>query len=346
MNPQNTIICVSMYKTPIPWADKLREKGFIVQPYTKEDSTSPYNVSKNVGNEASAYLKYILDNYECLPEYTIFLHDHETSYHQEGSIIDAITARIGHTAQYFNFNIVNNAEFYLYEATGLILLYKEFLEEYTGPLRQYGEFTLGSKLYAQFQVHKSLITARPRKMYENIYNWMMTCNPDKYIAGFFMEVFWDIIFGQIRPIEYFPRILVIASNPPQDTSTIYPQYGTEVFKFYHLGKEDSGPWKSMKGPLEIYDFIIQVDPSIKGIVYDHILTQLYYYNLVKANIFLTLSGDPEGQRFFIKSSGKQDGPLTRLTINDSDLNNSPFLGNNISDHINRFKIRNIYDKPV
>jgi len=62
-----------------------------------------------------------------------------------------------------------------------------------------------------------------------------------------------------------------------------------------------------------------------------------------ANIFLTLSGDPEGQRFFIKSSGKQDGPLTRLTINDSDLNNSPFLGNHLADHPNRFKIHSIYN---
>ena len=41
----------------------------------------------NKGNEASVYLKYIIDFYDNLPEFTFFIHDEEYSWHHSGSTL-------------------------------------------------------------------------------------------------------------------------------------------------------------------------------------------------------------------------------------------------------------------
>ena len=343
MNPQNTIIVISTFDKPIFWADRLTAQGFEVRPYTKCNPKSPYDVPKNVGNEASAYLKYIIDNYEVLPEYTIFLHDHEYSPHQEGSIIDAIQSRINSIEPYFNFNITSNSEYYgVYEVSGFTKLYKELLEKYTGELYKYGEFLLGTKLHAQFQVHKSLICLRPKEMYEDIYNWMMTPNVSRYMSGLFMEYFWDIIFGQKKPLEYFPKIAVISHGLEQPDNNLLIQYGKDVFDFYYDGKTNpESIWKEVESlVLENYNFVIHIDSSIKGVIYDHILTQLYQHNLIKSDIFLVLAGDPEGEQFYIKTVTNDN--CSQIIMNDLEVSYSPFLGTNIFHNPHRLQKFQLY----
>ena len=344
MDPKNTIIVSSIYKTPIPWADRLREMGFEVRPYTKEDPTSPYNVPKNIGNEASAYLKYIIDNYESLPEYSILLHDHEYSYHQEGSIIDAISSQIGTTKLFWNFNKVAGAEFYLYNQYNpdrtintynvLISLYNEFLEPYCGDICQYGEFIFGQKLNAQFLVHKSLILARPKIMYENIYNWMMiTKKLNPFISGFFLEVFWELIFGQVQPQTLWPKVAAVTfGDKKEEPITVYTKH---VIDFFYVKRTEELP------NLANYQILIQYDNSIKDIHFDHIYSQLKYYNLLDKNFTLTLTGDITGAKFKICSIR---GPGQGIVMNDTDIYNSLFLGNNIINYENRFKLYILYDE--
>ena len=56
--------------------------------YDKETPENLHNISANKGNEATVYLKYIIDNYENLSDFTFFVHDEEYSWHHSGSIID------------------------------------------------------------------------------------------------------------------------------------------------------------------------------------------------------------------------------------------------------------------
>ena len=341
MNPSNTVIVVSTYIKPVPWVDKLKEKGFEVRLYTKENPESKYNVPVNRGNEASAYLKYFIDNYEDLPEYSILLHDHEYSYHQEGSIIDAISAKIGTSEKFWNFNIKSEAEFYGYEQDELINLYNIFLKEYCGDLYQYGEYIFGRKLFAQFLLHKSLILGRPKEMYEKIYEWLITKPVDRFVSGFFLEVFWDIIFQQVKPVDFFPKVIFLTdSAPPEKIPNIY--YGASYIDFYYLAGNASTEWKKYDpSVLPNYNFVIYFNNSIKNINFIHVYSGLKFYNIDRANIFLTLDGDKQGKLFFIRSIS--NSTPQRLLLNDSDLNNSQFLGNNFSFHINRFKIHSVYE---
>lgn len=347
MNPQNTIVVISLYNKPIPWADKLRGMGFDVRPYTKEDPTSPYDVPKNVGNEASAYLKYIIDNYDTLPEYSILLHDHEFSYHQEGSIVDAIQNKIGTEESFWNFNIPTKHEFYLYDASERITFYNDFLKEYIGPdIYKFGEFIFNRKLFAQFLVHKSLIQARPKQMYEKIYTWLMTKNVHKWLSAFMLEIYWDIIFGQVKEISFFPKIAVWTDSlAPREDFLV--QYAKDVFDFYTTNPSStSHRWKHLtdKQVFSNYNFEMYVNYDKVDIqTYDHILSMLYHYNLVGTNMYLRLSGDSDGHVFYINSVNSDSASKLSLIINDPDLSQSGFLGTYNNNNPERFKINCLYN---
>lgn len=47
---------------------------------------------QNYGREASAYLRFIVEYYDCLPKHIAFIHGHEDGWHQKfpGSLLDAI----------------------------------------------------------------------------------------------------------------------------------------------------------------------------------------------------------------------------------------------------------------
>jgi hypothetical protein len=89
-----TINCVvSRYNKNTDWAYKLPNitKFYI---YDKEMPESEYNVPVNKGNEASVYLKYIIDHYDQLADYTFFTHDEEYAWHHSGSIINHFNAAV------------------------------------------------------------------------------------------------------------------------------------------------------------------------------------------------------------------------------------------------------------
>ena len=71
---------VSRYKKNTDWVYNLRNinKYYI---YDKENPENKYNIPVNKGNEASVYLKYIVDNYNNLADFTFLIHDDEYSWH-------------------------------------------------------------------------------------------------------------------------------------------------------------------------------------------------------------------------------------------------------------------------
>ena len=222
MEPSNTTVVISCYKRSTEWADKLTALGFDVRRYTKEDPTSQYNVERNVGAEATAYLKYCIDSYENFSEYTIFLHDEEFSWHHEGSIIERIQECIGWSGVYRTLNNAHNLPWLYWEDNrnnSAYKFYNDFLKEYLGPIEIYGEF-LGPDAVgaAQMIVHKDAILLRPYEMYFKIY-WRLLRSADLPGAvkdlGIMMEYFWGIIFSETRPIDWSKadKICVTCKEP-------------------------------------------------------------------------------------------------------------------------------------
>jgi hypothetical protein len=195
------INCVlSRYKKNVDWVYKLKNinKFYI---YDKEVPENEYNIPVNKGNEASVYLKYIIDNYENLPDFTFFIHDDEYAWHHSGSIINLFDEAVMSNKLYYNINdrsilgsIISNGWY-----NEILIWYNNYIEKYI-PMNSLPnkDWTQNYRGSAQFLVHKSLIKKLPLEFYENLYNWIITTDMDNAKSGRFLEWTWHI-FWHIYP---------------------------------------------------------------------------------------------------------------------------------------------------
>ena len=191
---------VSRYKKNVDWVYKLKNinKYYI---YDKEIPESEFNIPVNKGNEASVYLKYIIDNYTTLADFTFFIHDDEYAWHHTGSIINLFDEAVNSNKLYYNINdrcilgsIISNRWY-----NDMLIWYYNYIEKYISihslPSQDWTQDYRGS---AQFLVHKSLITNLPLEFYKNLYNWIITTNMPNEKSGRFLEYTWHI-FWEIYP---------------------------------------------------------------------------------------------------------------------------------------------------
>lgn len=189
MNNENTIIVISRHEKDMSWTRKLCDQGFHVIVYDhQKHSNHPYFVKENKGREASVYLRYIIDYYDHLHQYTIFLQDDDKSWHHEGSIADLVQGRKGKKSKFFN---LNKRCLALIEPNNLYPMMKDyftrFLSPYIGPIEKYGDWTAGYKCCAQFIVHRDYLRKFPKKMYEDIFQYMMDGRHDEKAKGHMFE---------------------------------------------------------------------------------------------------------------------------------------------------------------
>lgn len=205
ITPINTTIIVSRYDEDVTWTIPLVEHGFRVIVYDHVPRpNNPYFVPYNEGREASAYFKFLLDNYHNLTTYTIFLHGTDTSWHHKGSLTNTILnmyKRKYKPKHYESLNhiclgginntIVKHSNYF----------FDKFLAPYVGDRKRFfGDWTPGNVCCAQFVVHKSRILKYPHKFYFDIYQWLLTSkrmnHKDK---GHMLEWTWFIIFDNPNP---------------------------------------------------------------------------------------------------------------------------------------------------
>jgi hypothetical protein len=192
---------ISRYNRDVDWVHKFETDNIInIFIYDKETPENLYNVPVNKGQEATVYLKYIIDNYENLPQFTFFMHDEEYSWHHSGSIVDKYNEAVKEMLNgnlYYNINdrcilgsIVTN-EWY----DEILGWYNKYIEKYI-PMNSLPnkDWTLGYRGSAQFLVHKSLILNLPKQFYEDLYNWLITTDLTNYKTSRFMEWTWHIFW--------------------------------------------------------------------------------------------------------------------------------------------------------
>ena len=191
-------VVVSRYNKDTSFVNKLKKYNTNIMIYDKETPTNPYNVPINRGNEASVYLKYIIDNYEKLTDYTFFIHDEEYSWHHHGSIEERFIEAVKSNKLFFNINHVTFGSYANSIAEKVELM--KWLNKYIEPYIPFDklpnkDWFIGNKGCAQFLVHKSRIKNLPLKFYQDIYDWILNF-PNGKLAGYFLEwtwhLFWDI----------------------------------------------------------------------------------------------------------------------------------------------------------
>ena len=197
-------IVVSRYKKKTEWVEKLQKYNTNIIIYDKENSDNKYNIPRNVGNEASVYLKYIIDYYDELSDFTFFIHDEEYSWHHSGSIIDKYKEAINSNRQYYNINdkcfwnrrniIIKEHGYKIYNF--FISWYNNFLEQYIpfSKIPNNKDFLYGYRGSAQFLVHKNLIRNFPKEFYIKLYDWIITTKVPNFFSGRFLEWTWHVMW--------------------------------------------------------------------------------------------------------------------------------------------------------
>jgi hypothetical protein len=192
-------VVVSRYKRNTDYLRSLEKYNTNIMVYDKETPSNKYNVPFNKGNEASVYLKYIIDNYNNLSDYTFFIHDEDYSWHHDGSIETCLVTAMNSNELFFNVNHTYLQPYsHISEKEDLMKWYNKYIEPYI-PYEKLPnkDWLSGYKACAQFLVHKSLILHLPCKFYIDIYNWINEFENYK-LSGYFLEWTWHL-FWVISP---------------------------------------------------------------------------------------------------------------------------------------------------
>lgn len=181
-----------------------------MDPLPKEGLETPYFYQ---GHEASAYLAYLVDHYNELHPYTIFIHGREDQWHNDiaGPKTHTVLRNLRYEAVnangYVNLRcagtpgcpstlhqknpVAHDSQYqYLLDQLPKTLHYLLEMEEEDFPA------DIGHQCCAQFALSRERIQARPRSDYRKMMIWVGTTDmTDNYGIGWLTEKLWHIIFG-------------------------------------------------------------------------------------------------------------------------------------------------------
>eukprot|EP00466_Bigelowiella_natans_P014354 jgi/Bigna1/126696/aug1.3_g1404 len=188
------LVVVSRYGEDVDWINGVKHPCIV---YEKETESARFNTPKNKAKEASSYLQFLSDHYHNLPQHVAFTHGSNTSWHHRGYLRNKLNmASLPMTESYRSLNrnrlnsIVKHPQHFM---PHLPMYWSEVLEKYFGPLETHGDFTIGYRGSAQ---------SRPRRLYEELYNWTMTTPMEDFWSSRMLEYTWHVLFD----IDKFPLL--------------------------------------------------------------------------------------------------------------------------------------------
>jgi hypothetical protein len=170
-----------------PWVSKLNLNYKIYQPkFQLIGPGTEFESDYEKGYEFCMVLKYIIDNYDTLKTYTIFLHDHEFSWHSD-KITNIIPRLNFNNLGYANLNF---RHFQVHLPGGIFPRseYDKMLQSESPPYFE---------SYCCFQniIHKDVIRRNHKSRYQHISDWLQNTTLPNEISSRMLEYSWAYIMG-------------------------------------------------------------------------------------------------------------------------------------------------------
>jgi hypothetical protein len=192
-------IVTSHWKEDLTWLTKSKFPVILIDKEGADPSPiTPQHVITNQGMEASAYLKYIVENYDSLPDAVAFIHGHETSPHQRHTrpLLELIESA---NVTKYGFIPINN-----YQCAGSFtdwegVRFETFFRQLCIPLKEPVPYTNSPWIHeygAQFVVSRDRILKNPKMLYEGWLHIMMTQPDFSSEFAYILERSWHVIFGE------------------------------------------------------------------------------------------------------------------------------------------------------
>jgi hypothetical protein len=204
---------VSQFDGNVSWADDLTFPHII---YLKGDDTNDF-VALNRGTSETNRVKFFAQFYNCLPKFTIVLHQDNFRYLPGSDTVAVLNdpffqSKVQQHKGYWNFNTCHTLGTILNEngqAMQKSGWWSATMEPWFGRFEDHGDFTSGHPCCAQFVVSREHIQSRPREFYQNMYSWYATKSDNDcpsrnsaggpnscYMTARYLEWTWHLIFSK------------------------------------------------------------------------------------------------------------------------------------------------------
>jgi hypothetical protein len=218
---EDIVIVTSHWKEKLSW---LSESPWKVVVCDKEGSElqnifkpEPSCLCKNVGRETTSYLKFIIANYENLPEKIAFIHGHEEAWHQLGPNLDQ--SQTFFKSKLLNLILVSDTDNNPYltlnncwfddrmQGNKNFEYLLEIWDEHFKPFLRMPAPKNKEILHdccAQFIVSKDLILRKPKQAYQYWHELFFDHKMDSMRLGYCFEYVWHLIMDQPARVEKKP----------------------------------------------------------------------------------------------------------------------------------------------
>jgi hypothetical protein len=205
-------IVTSHYKEDLNWLKNSNYKVNVCDKPGADKTDLPLNdscyVEENKGAEASSYLKYIVNNYDNLADYTVFIHGHEEAWHQKlpFGIIEAIQKAKVENYPYISLNNeVHTIKDGVWEKANKSEKHDEFFLKNNDVWKELESIInlpfpndLSYDCSAQFILSKECIQQYSKEVYQKLYDFVMSEKEDEWqypkSRAFVMERIWKYLF--------------------------------------------------------------------------------------------------------------------------------------------------------
>jgi hypothetical protein len=191
---KEAVVVSSHYEEDLSWINLVK---YPVKVYSKTIKDQNF-IDFNKVQEVPAYLKYIIENYNNLPEYSIFVHGHLMAAHQSDNIVNLIN-NVKLDKPIIDLNNKIDSKYTLTRGDEYWDTKFSWLEENWKDL--IGEWlTLPDSLTfptcAQFSIHKSCIIQYPIGFWQHLFDWCKKTELENYVSSRIFEYTWYYIFSR------------------------------------------------------------------------------------------------------------------------------------------------------
>ncbi|KAI9653580.1 MAG: hypothetical protein M1831_005962 [Alyxoria varia] len=165
------------------------------------DAGANLTVAKNKGNEASAYLTYLITHYHNLPHYMVFIHAKRYQWHNDDPMYDHVpiirNLRLAHVEKAGYTSLRCTWEPDPKSDDGLFAI----RAAYSTAFQQLFPSTnlpekIGHPCCAQFAVSRARVVRNPVHHYEKVRQWVWETDLPAVRSGRVLEYMWHMLFGE------------------------------------------------------------------------------------------------------------------------------------------------------
>ncbi|OQE15472.1 hypothetical protein PENSTE_c028G09484 [Penicillium steckii] len=216
LNSTVALVLAAQRSDDLTWVlDYCKETGFAPFIFTTEQTPEPGFLRPPTlrGRESPAYLSYIIEFYDNLPEYSLFIHAYPEQWHNDlfGPFTHNTLRNIRYEAidahGYVNLRCQLNpgcptAAYPLnptqtdIEVGDIRAYFAQAYQEIFDVQREKVPGEIGNVCCGQFAVSRDQIRARSKEDYQRILDWVRTTElTNDFGVGWVLEKLWHIIFG-------------------------------------------------------------------------------------------------------------------------------------------------------